>query len=46
MEAEYEARISKVESEVKEKLGKMNSMMSELKTNVKVADSKSATNTQ
>jgi len=46
MEAEYESRISKVESDVKDKLGKMNSMMSELKTNVKVADSKSATNTQ
>ena len=46
MEAEYESRISKVESEVKDKHGKMNSMMSELKTNVKVADSKSTANNQ
>ena len=44
MEAEYEARITKVECDVKDKLSKMNSMMSELKTNVKVADTKSAAN--
>jgi hypothetical protein len=44
MEAEYEFRISKVETDVKEKLGKMNSLMSDLKTNVKVADSKSQAN--